>query len=328
MPAAACRRCHRGDAGRAPRPRSHVGDVLLFEEVLGPRTGAPEDADRTRRCVVRLTRVHHTDRFGHALTDPVSVPTPNAQITGIEWDAADALPFALCISSTTDAAHGARRDRRCQRRARQHGAGRPWTVDRRLPGAGHGAGCAAGAGRTGWRLLCGDRPVVASAAGFLPGAAVPRRSPSRRPYDPTAPASALTRPAASRCTAAAAADHGARRPAATSGRPRPTCSGSIELQRGFVRRDRARRHRLSCASATASTARRRAPAMCSGHATASATAASAMSAAIRSAMCSPPTRASAVGAQSAARRVAAATPRRWSRSASARPGRSARSFAR
>jgi len=76
----------------------HVGDVLLFEEVLGPLTGAPQDADRTRRCVVRLTRVHHTDRFGAALTDPVS----GAQVTGIEWDAADALPFALCLSSTTD----------------------------------------------------------------------------------------------------------------------------------------------------------------------------------------------------------------------------------
>ena len=82
----------------------HVGDVLLFEEVLGPLTGTAEDADRTRRCVVRLTRVHHTDRLGGVLTDPVN----GTAVTGIEWDAADALPFALCLSSTTDAEHGTR----------------------------------------------------------------------------------------------------------------------------------------------------------------------------------------------------------------------------
>lgn len=81
-----------------------VGDVVQFEEVIGPLTGAAEDADRTRRCVVRLTRVHHTNRLGGALTDPVS----GQPVTGIEWDAADALPFAMCISSTADAEHGSR----------------------------------------------------------------------------------------------------------------------------------------------------------------------------------------------------------------------------
>ena len=44
-------------------------------------------------------RVHHTDHLNAVLTDPVN----GAQVTGIEWDAADALPFALCLSSTTAA---------------------------------------------------------------------------------------------------------------------------------------------------------------------------------------------------------------------------------
>src|SRR6266516_3426521 len=34
-----------------------VGDVLIFEEVLGPKTGNPADADPAHRHVVRLTRV-------------------------------------------------------------------------------------------------------------------------------------------------------------------------------------------------------------------------------------------------------------------------------
>ncbi|HTW25837.1 MAG TPA: hypothetical protein VME92_01815 [Acetobacteraceae bacterium] len=78
------------------------GDVLLFEEVLGPETGRAEDADATHRCAVRLTRVHHTDRLGRIVTDPLT----GDPVTDIEWDTADALPFALCLSATTDAAHG------------------------------------------------------------------------------------------------------------------------------------------------------------------------------------------------------------------------------
>ena len=72
-----------------------AGDVLLFEEVLGPLTGAAEDADRRHRWVVRLTGLHHTDHNGLALVDPVS----GELVTEIAWDAADALPFPLCLSS-------------------------------------------------------------------------------------------------------------------------------------------------------------------------------------------------------------------------------------
>jgi hypothetical protein len=45
--------------------------------------------------------VRTTDHLGNPLVDPLN----NQPITEISWDPADALPFPLCISSTTDAAH-------------------------------------------------------------------------------------------------------------------------------------------------------------------------------------------------------------------------------
>jgi hypothetical protein len=72
-----------------------VGDVLLFEEVLGPRTGSPADADPAHRHVVRLTEVN-------AVIDPVG----DVPVTNIAWAAEDALPFALCLSSVSDEQHG------------------------------------------------------------------------------------------------------------------------------------------------------------------------------------------------------------------------------
>ncbi len=81
-----------------------AGDALLFEEVLGPSTGEPGDADPTHRHVVRLTSVRKfsPDNPQVPLTDPLS----GAKITEIAWAAEDALPFPLCISSVTDEAHG------------------------------------------------------------------------------------------------------------------------------------------------------------------------------------------------------------------------------
>ena len=78
-------------------PTLPSGDVLLFEEVLGPRTGSPADADPAHRHVVRLHRGQHAvHRSGSA-----DVP-----VTEIAWAAEDALPFALCLSSVTDEQHG------------------------------------------------------------------------------------------------------------------------------------------------------------------------------------------------------------------------------
>lgn len=79
-----------------------AGDVLLFEEVLGPDTGDAADANPANRCAVLLTSVVITDYKGHPLVDPLN----GQPITRITWSADDALPFPLCISSTTDAAHG------------------------------------------------------------------------------------------------------------------------------------------------------------------------------------------------------------------------------
>jgi hypothetical protein len=81
------------------------GAVLVFEEVAGPRTGDAADADPTRRCAVRLTSVAASDKQQHPLVDPLD---PTKQITRIAWSPDDALPFPICISSTTDEAHGAR----------------------------------------------------------------------------------------------------------------------------------------------------------------------------------------------------------------------------
>jgi hypothetical protein len=74
-----------------------AGDFLVFAELVSPKTFEPKDADPTHRHVVRLTRVLlDEDPSGRLFEEPpVDEPAP---ITRIEWDAADALPFPLCIS--------------------------------------------------------------------------------------------------------------------------------------------------------------------------------------------------------------------------------------
>src|SRR5262249_39570304 len=82
-------------------PHLAAGDVLIFEEIRGPRTGRVEDADPEHRHAVRLTWVRHVAN-GTPLTDPLH----DQPITEIAWAADDALPFPLCLSATTDEAHG------------------------------------------------------------------------------------------------------------------------------------------------------------------------------------------------------------------------------
>lgn len=77
-----------------------AGQVLIFEEVVGPLTGAAGDADPTHRWAVRLTYASTKDQSGNTLVDPVN---KTAKLTNIAWNSADALPFALCISSVTSA---------------------------------------------------------------------------------------------------------------------------------------------------------------------------------------------------------------------------------
>jgi hypothetical protein len=66
----------------------HVDDVLIFEEIVGPTTGNPADADRAHRHAVRLTKV--TPDVDELL---------NTRVLEIEWAPEDALPFSLCLSS-------------------------------------------------------------------------------------------------------------------------------------------------------------------------------------------------------------------------------------
>ena len=79
------------------QPLLKVGDVLVFQEVCSPTTFKPEDADRAKRWAVRLTRVAiGVDPSGKLFAaPPVNAPQ---DITEIEWDSADALPFPLCLS--------------------------------------------------------------------------------------------------------------------------------------------------------------------------------------------------------------------------------------
>lgn len=87
-----------------------VGDVLIFQEMMGPQTGNPADADIRHRCAVRLTQVTTQDGQGQLLVDPLfekgtgkpitspaQQPTP---VTEIQWSEEDALPFPVCLSST------------------------------------------------------------------------------------------------------------------------------------------------------------------------------------------------------------------------------------
>jgi predicted phage baseplate assembly protein len=64
-----------------------VGDVLILEEIIGPGTGDPDDADPARRHAVRLTRV-----------EPVVDALYGQPLLEVEWSAEDALPFPLCLS--------------------------------------------------------------------------------------------------------------------------------------------------------------------------------------------------------------------------------------
>lgn len=78
-------------------PKLKVGHLLLFEEVRSPTTLFEEDADRSHRWAVRLTKVTQSEDPSAGLFNN---PPDNSvmKVTEIEWDAADALPFPLCIS--------------------------------------------------------------------------------------------------------------------------------------------------------------------------------------------------------------------------------------
>ena len=77
-----------------------IGTYLIFEEIVGPDTGQPGDANPSNRWAVRLTYVNYRSYTGKdVLRDPLTLKP----ITYVRWDPADALPFPLCVSSTARA---------------------------------------------------------------------------------------------------------------------------------------------------------------------------------------------------------------------------------
>jgi hypothetical protein len=84
-------------------PNLKIGDILIFEEVMGPETGVAADADLRKRWPVRLTDVETRDEKGAVLVDPLN---PSKKLTQIRWGDEDALPFPFCISSQADELHG------------------------------------------------------------------------------------------------------------------------------------------------------------------------------------------------------------------------------
>lgn len=88
-------------------PDLQPGDVLIFQEVIGPQTGNAADADLRHRCAVRLTQVATlVDPLFDALGNPIasSAQTP-AAVTEIQWSQDDALPFPVCVSSEAGGAN-------------------------------------------------------------------------------------------------------------------------------------------------------------------------------------------------------------------------------
>jgi hypothetical protein len=74
-----------------------AGDILIFEEVIGPHTGNPADADPTHRQAVRLTSVTKD-------VDPLfNRDAGGLPVLRIAWCAEDALTFPLCLSAVMPA---------------------------------------------------------------------------------------------------------------------------------------------------------------------------------------------------------------------------------
>ncbi len=107
LPKGATRATLKDGSTPAQRLLLRAGDVLFFEERLGPQTGNPADADPTRRHAVRLAKVQPeatlvlTDgvETGRTPQPPIQDPLTGQAIVKIEWHEEDALPFPLCISS-------------------------------------------------------------------------------------------------------------------------------------------------------------------------------------------------------------------------------------
>jgi hypothetical protein len=104
LPQGATRATLHDDA--ASRLRLRAGDVLVFEEQIDPATGRPENADPGNRHAVRLTRVSPEatlEEDGSRSPGPVKMDELLGEpIVEVAWDAADALPYPVCVSTVLD----------------------------------------------------------------------------------------------------------------------------------------------------------------------------------------------------------------------------------
>ena len=85
----------------ADRLRLRKGDVLVLESLASATTGEVADADRQQRHAVRLTRVDPEAPLNSGVRGMAPArrdPVTDQAFVEIEWGAADALPFALCLS--------------------------------------------------------------------------------------------------------------------------------------------------------------------------------------------------------------------------------------
>jgi hypothetical protein len=73
-----------------------VGDVLILEEVIGPRTGVAADADPAHRHAVRIVELQRDVDSLYPTRDTEPRGTP---VVHVRWCLEDALPFALCVST-------------------------------------------------------------------------------------------------------------------------------------------------------------------------------------------------------------------------------------
>jgi hypothetical protein len=90
---------------RGPLPDLRAGDVLVFQEIVGPAKGQAGDADFGHRHAVQLVEVTAArDPIGGRFDDPPS--DDPLDVVEIRWADADALPFPLCLSAEADARHG------------------------------------------------------------------------------------------------------------------------------------------------------------------------------------------------------------------------------
>jgi Baseplate J-like protein len=77
-------------------PGLAAGDFLLLQELRSPTLFTLTDADRMHRHIVRLTRVTRSSDPAGRLFEPEPVNGP-LDVTEVEWDSSDALPFPLCL---------------------------------------------------------------------------------------------------------------------------------------------------------------------------------------------------------------------------------------